>query len=83
MIKTTERPQYVKDAMRGLTSNQKRYVIDGCFHGDITDQTARSLLGRRLFYIKIDSPNGRCGFATLTPLGETVRSILKEPHSEP
>jgi hypothetical protein len=64
--------------MRGLTPNQKRYVIDGCFHGDITDQTARSLLGRDLFYIKIDSPNGRAGFARLTPLGETVRSILKE-----
>lgn len=83
MIETTERPQYVKDAMRGLTKNQKRYVIAGRFHGDITDQTARSLLGRNLFYIKIDSPNGRGGFATLTPLGETVRTILTETHSEP
>lgn len=73
---TASRPVYVQEALRGLTRVQKSYVIDGAIHGDPAPVTIRALLNRALFYIKIDSPNGRCGPMVLTPLGETVRAIL-------
>jgi hypothetical protein len=30
-----------------------------------------------MFFLHIDSPNGRCGFMKLTPLGESVRATIK------
>jgi hypothetical protein len=69
-------PKYVLDAMRGLTKVQRQFVIDGCFHGDVTMATVRALQSRALFYLKIISPNGRCGSMVLTPLGKTVQTIL-------
>lgn len=77
MSEPITRPEYVIEAMRGLTKVQRQYVIDGAIHGDPAMVTIRKLLGKALFYIKIDSPNGRCGQMVLTPLGETVRAILK------
>lgn len=73
-----EQPHYVKTAMRGLTPVQKRMVKDGCIHGDVTMTTVRALQGRGLFYLKITSPNGRCGHMELTPLGVTVQALLNE-----
>ncbi len=70
-------PPYVTEAMRGLTPKQRQFVIDGTIHGDFTMTTVRALRSRALFYLHIDSPNGRCGTMRLTPLGETVRGILK------
>lgn len=70
-------PQYVRDAMRGLTPKQKQLVVDGCVHGDITMATIRGLRRRALFHLKITSPNGRCGHMELTPLGVTVQQRLK------
>lgn len=71
-------PLYVQEALRGLTRAQRTYVKDGCIHGDCTMTTIRALQRKALFYLKITSPNGRCGFMALTPLGETVQRILKE-----
>jgi hypothetical protein len=71
------RPAYVTEALRGLTRTQKKFVLAGCLHGDFTMATVRALRSKALFYLHIDSPNGRCGFMKLTPLGETVREILK------
>ena len=73
----TEHSPYVAEALAGLTRAQKRYVIDGCVHGDCTMQTIRALQRKALFYLKITSPNGRAGHLVLTPLGERVREILK------
>lgn len=70
-------PEYVKEAMRGLTPTQRKMVIDGSCHGDVTMATIRALRGRALFYLKITSPNGRGGHMELTPLGVTVQGILK------
>lgn len=77
-LKLTKEPAYVRDALSGLTRTQKRYVMDGSIHGDPTMATIRALKAKALFYLKIDSPNGRAGFMVLTPLGETVRRILKD-----
>jgi hypothetical protein len=70
-------PAYVKEALRSLTPMQRKYVLDGSLHGDATITTYRALKRKGLFYLKITSPNGQCGHAELTPLGETVREILK------
>lgn len=69
-------PAYVREALCGLTPAQKRYVKDGAVHGDPKLQTIRALTDKALFFLFIDSPNGRCGHFRLTPLGETVRRIL-------
>jgi len=76
-VRDGARPAYVTEALQGLTRAQKRYVIDGCIHGDPALRTIRELQRKALFYLHIDSPNGRAGFLRLTPLGETVRAILK------
>ena len=70
-------PAYVVEALRGLTTTQKKYVIAGTFHGDCTMATIRALRNKALFYHHIDSPNGRAGPMKLTPLGVTVQGILK------
>ena len=74
----SELPEYVKEALRGLTRTQRKYVIDGCIHGDVQGGTIHELKRKALFYLHIDSPNGRVGVMELTPLGETVRAILLE-----
>ncbi len=71
-------PTYVREALKGLTRTQKRFVIDGVMHGDFTMTTVRTLTSRALFYFHPDSPNGRCGAMRLTPLGVTVQGILKD-----
>ena len=76
-------PQYVRDAMRGLTAVQKYHILNGCFSGDFSMATVRALKAKAIFYHKITSPNGRCGPMRLTPLGESVCEILKasiRPH---
>ncbi len=70
------RPPYVTEALLSLTAVQRGFVRDGCLHGDVTMTTVRALRRKGLFYLKITSPNGKAGFMELTPLGETVRSIL-------
>lgn len=79
----SEVPDYVKTAMRGLTPKQKQFVMDGSIHGDCTMATVRALRGRALFYLKITSPNGRCGHMELTPLGVTVQGILRAAKDAP
>lgn len=64
-------------AARNLTRAERRHVLAGCISGDFRMSTVRSLQGKALFYLKITSPNGRCGFMTLTPLGENVQALLK------
>lgn len=71
-------PAYVREALTGITRAQRRFVLDGCIHGDTTALTIRGLQQKALFYFHPTSPNGRCGDLRLTPLGETVRSILRE-----
>lgn len=69
-------PHYVQEALRGLTPVQKATIIRG-YIGDETMATVSALKSRAIFYLKINSPNGRCGFMELTPLGESIREILK------
>lgn len=73
----SEDPHYVAEALAGLTRDQAKYVIAGCLHGDFTITMARTLQRKALFYLHIDSPNGRFGTLRLTPLGVTVQGILK------
>lgn len=61
---------------RGLTTTQRKFLASGVIHGDFTMATVRTLKRKGLFELVIDSPNGRCGFMRLTPLGEAVRDIL-------
>lgn len=71
-------PFYVAEALQSLTRAQKQYVMDGCIHGDVTMATVRALRNKALFYLHPTSPNGRCGDMRLTPLGVTVRGILRQ-----
>lgn len=66
---------------RGLTKPQRKFVADGSIHGDCAMVTVRALQAKGLFCLVIDSPNGRCGFMRLTPLGEIVRAWLNAEHS--
>lgn len=69
----------VRAAIRGLTKVQRRFVKDGCIHGDFTMATVRALLGKGLFHVVPRSPNGRWGPALLTPLGEAARAAIQNP----
>lgn len=75
-------PERVKDAKRGLTRVQRRFVRDGSIHGDCTMTTVRALKRKGLFSLVISSPNGQCGFMELTPLGQAVRATLLRPTVE-
>jgi hypothetical protein len=77
-LPANDQPAYVRAALAGLSPVQQRFVMDGCFHGDVSMATVRVLRSKGLFYHKITSPNGQCGPMVLTPLGETVQRILKE-----
>lgn len=66
----------VKAAARQLTAAERRYVLDGCIHGDCRPRTIQSLKSKAMFFLYIDSPNGRWGTMRLTPLGENVRTLL-------
>jgi len=59
-----------------LTSKQRQFVKDGCIHGDFTMRTVKALIHKGLFHIVPCSPDGRHGFAKLTPLGESVRATI-------
>jgi DNA-binding MarR family transcriptional regulator len=72
-------PEQVRAVVRGLTKPQRTLVKDGCIHGDFTMTTVRALQRKGLFSLVIDSPNGRCGFMRLTPLGQAVRAAMSEP----
>ena len=69
--------RHVIAALRGLTRAERQYVSDGCIHGDTRPATIRSLQHKGMFYLKITSPNGQCGFMELTPLGVNVRAEIK------
>lgn len=69
--------KHVVTAAKGLTKAERVHVLNGCISGDFRMSTVRSLESKAMFYLKIDSPNGRCGFMTLTPLGENVQALLK------
>jgi hypothetical protein len=62
---------------RRLTKAQRYHVERGCISGDCTMSTVNALKFKGLMYLHIDSPNGRCGFMRLTPLGEAVRDALE------
>lgn len=68
----------LKAAMKGLTVKQRRFVMDGCIHGDFTLATVNALIRKGLFYIEPHTPNKQWGFARLTPLGEALRANLSE-----
>lgn len=74
--------EHVKAAVRGLTKVERQYVRDGSCHGDIRMQTIRSLQHKGMFYLKITSPNGRCGHMALTPLGLNAQALLKKRTSQ-
>ena len=49
--------------------------------GGIDDEsmaTVNALMRKGLMYLRIDSPDGRCGFMELTTLGQSVAAYLKE-----
>jgi hypothetical protein len=62
---------------RSLTKAQRYHIERGCISGDFSMSTVRALKANGLMYLHIDSPNGRCGFMRMTPLGEAVQSALK------
>ena len=66
----------VERVVQTLTPRQRQMVLSGCIHGDFTMATVNALRRKGLFHLVIDSPNGRCGFMRLTPLGERVRRAL-------
>jgi len=66
---------HVQDALRSLTKAERRYVEAG-YIGDVTPGVLRSLREKAMFYLQIDSPNGRCGSMRLTPLGVNVRALI-------
>ena len=68
--------RHVLAALRGLTRAERRHVEAG-YVGEATSATIRSLQCKAMFFLFIDSPNGRCGFLKLTPLGENVRKTIK------
>lgn len=70
-------PAYVQEALSGLTRAQKAYVLAGSVSGDVTSAMCATLRRKALFYLHIDSPNGRYGTLRLTPLGVTLQGILK------
>jgi hypothetical protein len=59
-----------------LTKAQKRFVIDGCIHGDFQMRTVRALRQKGLFDLEVNSPNGRAGFMRLTEFGKAVQAKL-------
>jgi hypothetical protein len=67
----------VRATYKRLTLPQRRFVERGCISGDFTMVTVRSLLRKGVFHVPPASPNGRYGFAVLTPLGEQVRDLIK------
>jgi len=73
---TPPNPEAIARLRTGLTKVQRKYVTDGCINGDPAMVTVRALKCKGLFYLKIDSPNGQCGFMELTPLGHAVRASL-------
>lgn len=71
-------PEVVKAAVRGLTRAERRFVERGCIHGDFRMSTVSNLQGKGIFYLKIESPNGRAGFMRLTPLGLAAQALIKD-----
>lgn len=69
--------KHVRAALSGLTRGERKHVAAG-YVGDCTAATLRNLRNKAMFYLKIDSPNGRCGLMVLTPLGVNVRALLNE-----
>jgi hypothetical protein len=65
-----------RKALCNLTKVQKGFVLDGSIHGSFSMATVHALKRKGLFHLVIDSPNARCGFMRLTPLGESVRKLL-------
>ncbi|QTC88066.1 hypothetical protein [Brevundimonas pondensis] len=66
----------VMAAARELTKAERRHVIAG-YIGGCSAPVLRSLRNKAMFYLKITSPNGRCGHMVLTPLGVNVQALLK------
>lgn len=64
---------------KALSSAQRYHVERGCISGDFTMATVNALKRKGLFELVISSPNGRCGFMELTPLGKQVRQALATP----
>lgn len=74
--------QAVRSAAKALTPKQRGFVKAGCIHGDFTMRTVYALRDKGLFHLVIDSPNGRCGFMRLTPLGEAVQAAIQSATGE-
>lgn len=74
-------PEAVGAALKGLTKAQRYHVSRGSISGDFTMQTVRALIAKGLMYLRIDSPNGQCGFVENTELGNAVRELLSRDQS--
>ncbi len=70
MSRLTQRQSEVRDFI-------VEYHVERGYIGDVTPAMLRSLRAKAMFYLKIESPNGRCGFMRLTPLGEGVQATIK------
>ncbi len=69
----------VQNIIKDLTKPQRYHVERGCISGDFTMATVNALKRKGLFELVISSPNGRCGFMELTPLGKQVRQAVTTP----
>lgn len=69
-------PQIAETA-RKLTAVQRNAVRRGGI-GDETMATINALWRKGLMHLRIDSPDGRCGFMELTAKGQSVAAYLKE-----
>ena len=67
----------IAEIARSLSPAQRRAIRRGGI-GDETMATVNALMRRGLMYLRIDSPDGRCGFMELTDLGQSVAAYLKE-----
>ena len=58
---------HIHAALKDLTRGERKHVANG-YIGDCLPSTLQSLRRKAMFYLHIDSPNGRAGTMRLTPL---------------
>lgn len=68
--------------VKALSPAQRYHVERGCISGDFTMATVNALKRKGLFELVISSPNGRCGYMELTPLGKQVRQAIAATPSD-
>ena len=66
----------VEQIAKELSKAQRYWVCEGSAHGDCSMRIVRALIGKGLWHIKIDSPDGRHGAVVNTTLGDADRTLL-------